>query len=257
MTKLFLDIGNTRIKRAVIDNNQYHYLDAFSIEEFLVESDPKRLVGEYKLDSIYITSVTSLDNLELIKSVIQQACGIFPIVLTSQKSNCGLTTGYDDFHKLGDDRWMAMQGAIGLFKQPVIIVSAGTAMTVDAILDGKHLGGFIVPGLTSLRAALASDTAALSFTKPTELKESETAVDHSLLASNTESAILGGTLYMTAAFLNTIVKDLNSQVETLFKVVMTGGNASKLCSLLDYECEVIPDLILHGMINIEESVKKV
>lgn len=256
MIKLFLDVGNTRVKRALMVDGQYDYLDAIEVNEFITSDDIECLFNGHKPDAVYIASVTSFENLEAIKNVIQSHFGLFPVVLTAQKNCCGLTSGYDDFHKLGDDRWMAMQGALSYSSGPTIVISAGTAMTIDAVMDGKHLGGFIVPGLDSLRASLATDTAALTLTKPEDIVETTKVDDGALLATNTESAILGGTLYMTASFINSIISDLNNQVQTLFKVIVTGGNASKLIPLIDARCDYIPDLILQGMINVEESVKK-
>ncbi|VAW46162.1 Pantothenate kinase type III, CoaX-like [hydrothermal vent metagenome] len=255
MNKLFLDIGNSRVKRALVSRGDYEVLPAVDLKMFLSNDSFDCFFKNKKIDAIYITSVTTHDNLERIKSLIQEQCQLFPIVLTSQKSACGLTSGYTDFHKLGDDRWMAMQGAIGFYKEPFVVISAGTAMTIDAVMDGKHLGGFIVPGLKSLRSSLAMDTAALSVIDKGSLLDCTNSANKGCLAMNTEAAILGGTLYMTVAYINTLIADLNAQMKTAFKVILTGGNAKQLHSLINAECELIPDLVLQGMINIEESVK--
>ncbi len=252
MNKLFLDVGNSRVKIALVSKGKYDVLPAVELNEFLTSAGFDRLLKGKKIEAVYIVSVTSHENLERLKLFVQDKCQLFPVILTAQTSACGLVSGYQDFHQLGDDRWMAMQGAIGFYKEPLIVVSAGTAMTVDAIMDGKHLGGFIVPGLDSLRASLAMDTAALSVV---EEVDSEDTIP-GLLAKNTETAILGGTLYMTVAYLNAIILDLNTQLKTTFKVILTGGNAKQLSTLIDAPNEVISDLILQGMINIEESVKK-
>ncbi len=256
MNKLFLDIGNSRVKRAFVSRGDYEVLPAVDLNEFLNNDTFDCFLKNKKIDAIYITSVTTHDNLERIKSLIQTQCQLFPIVLTAQKSACGLTSGYADFHKLGDDRWMAMQGAIGFCKEPLIVISAGTAMTIDAVMDGKHLGGFIVPGLKSLRSSLAMDTAALSMIDEDGLLDCANSANKGCLATNTEEAILGGILYMTVAYINTLILDLNAQMKTTFKVIITGGNAKQLRPLIDVECELISDLVLQGMVNIEESVKK-
>jgi len=252
MNKLFLDVGNSRVKIALVSKGRYEVLPAVELSEFLTDDGFDPLLKGKKIEAVYIVSVTSHENLERLKLFVQEKYCLFPIILTAQKSACGLDSGYEDFHQLGDDRCMAMQGAIGFYKAPPIVISAGTAMTLDAIKEGKHLGGFIVPGLNSLRTSLAMDTAALSMVKDVD---SEATVP-GLLAKNTETAILGGTLYMTVAYLNTIISDLNTQLKTTFKVILTGGNAKQLSVLIDSPSEVIPDLILQGMINIEESVKK-
>lgn len=257
MVKVFLDIGNTRIKWATVIDGHYEYMEGQPVESLLHSGDVTQFIEVESPDAVYITSVANPDVLEVFKNEIQSRFQLIPIILTSQKQCCGLTTGYDDFHKLGDDRWMAMQGAFAHYREPVIVIDAGTAMTIDAVIDGKHLGGFIVPGLTSLRASLAADTADLFMVDAIDAKQTLTdnTVD-TLLGTNTASAILGGTLYMTASFINSIIADLNQQVGTVFKVVITGGNATELCPLIDVEYDYIPDLVLLGMVNIEESVKK-
>ncbi|VAW48720.1 Pantothenate kinase type III, CoaX-like [hydrothermal vent metagenome] len=257
MNKLFLDIGNSRVKRALVSRGDYEVLPSIDLNEFLKKDCFDCFFKNQKIDSVYIASVTSDDNLEQIKSIIQEQCQLFPIILTSQKSCCGLISGYTDSHQLGDDRWMAMQGAIGFYKEPLIVVSAGTAMTIDAVMDGKHLGGFIVPGLRSLRSSLAMDAAALSLIDEDSLLGDSSSSKEGCLATSTEEAILGGTLYMTVAYINTLITDLNAHMNTAFKVILTGGNAKKLRPLMNVECELIPDLVLQGMINIEESVKKI
>lgn len=258
MHKLFLDIGNTRVKRALVNKAGIEVLPAFTLETELADDNLSNAlfddVGE--IDEVYITSVTSPEKLELIKSAIHEELELFPVLFEAQRSACGLVTGYDNFHQLGADRWMAMQGAIKDCLEPLIVVSAGTAMTIDAVMDGKHLGGFIVPGLTSLRKALAMDTAALNEATSEHLPIQLNPEDGGMLATNTESAILGGTLYMTAAFINAVIADLNMQMNTKFKVFMTGGNATVLAGLLDESAEVVSDLVLQGMIKVQESVKK-
>lgn len=254
MVKLFLDLGNTRIKAAFEDDSGYQYLGPISMADF---SDPDLLdefLGSLRPTAVFMSSVLSANDLDKVKSIIQQTYKLFPVMLTSQKSCCGLTTGYDDFNQLGDDRWMALQGLYSKTTDPAIVIDAGTAMTIDAILEGQHLGGFIVPGLNSLRASLGSDTANL--TRVEESPSTSDKVPKGLLATNTQSAILGGSLYMTASFCNHLITDLNQQVGIQFKVYITGGNADKLHGLIDVPSEVIPDLVLLGMKKIVESVKK-
>ncbi len=255
MVKLFLDLGNTRIKVALEDDSGYQYLGPISMTDFSNFDLLDDFLGSAKPTNVFMSSVLSPNELDTVKSIIQSTYELFPVMLTSQKSCCGLTTGYDDFNQLGDDRWMALQGLYSITKDPAIVIDAGTAMTIDAILSGQHLGGFIVPGLNSLKASLGSDTANLTMVEESSSSASDK-VPAGLLATNTESAILGGVLYMTASFCNRLIADLNQQIGTQFKVYITGGNAHKLNGLIDVQSEVVPDLVLLGMKKIVESVKK-
>ncbi len=255
MVKLFLDLGNTRIKVALEDESGYQYLGPISMTDFSNPDMLEDFLDSVKPTAVFMSSVLSANDLDSVKSIIQSTYGLFPVILTAQKSCCGLTTGYDDFNQLGDDRWMALQGLYSITKDPAVVIDAGTAMTIDAILSGQHLGGFIVPGLNSLRASLDTDTANLIMVEES-FSSASNKVPTGLLATNTQSAILGGALYMTASFCNRLITDLNQQLGTEFKVYITGGNADKLNGLIDVHSEVVADLVLLGMKKIVESVKK-
>lgn len=255
MVKLYLDIGNTRMKAAIDDEFGYQYLGVISIQAFENPEALEIFLSSAVPDEVYISSVSTPDILDTVKSTLQSIYQLFPVILTSQKECCGLTSGYDHFEQLGDDRWMALQGARSLTHEPTLVIDAGTAMTVDAILDGVHLGGFIVPGLSSLRASLGADTANIDLiVEPNH--SADRVLISGLLATNTRSGILGGTLYMTVSFINSIIADLNNKVGTRFKVLITGGNAPRLSELIDTPTEYIPDLVLLGMKKIVESIKK-
>lgn len=253
MKKIFLDIGNSYIKIATVINGQYELLEPITFETLFVDGlTCLEIDGGY--DEVYFSSVGKSSSVDKLKSLIQETWQVFPIQFTSQQQCCGLTSGYKDFSQLGDDRWFAMQGAIGIFEQSFIIVDAGTALTIDAVMDGVHLGGFIVPGMFTMRKSLSTNTHNLKLlTNPESNLESKSS---SLLANNTQDAILGGSLYMTASFINHLVNDLNHQLQTQFKLILTGGESKALFSLLDYDFDYIPDLVLQGMVNVEESVKK-
>lgn len=256
MKKLFLDIGNSRIKWAIQENGNYQFCGGIAVDKFLAAPDEVFFAHIAKTpDQIFYCTVADAKSLDAIKNTLQAHWQLFPIELCSQKNCCNLNNGYDDFHLLGSDRWMAMQGAASKTSEPFIVVDFGTAVTIDAVLDGEHLGGFIVPGLTSLRSALAKDTADLNlFLEPAESLQDDAQLQ-SLLATNTESAILGGTLYMSAAFINQIIFDLNAQLQTDFKVFLTGGDASIFSTLLDGAAIVEEDLVLQGMLEVVNSVK--
>lgn len=256
MKKLFLDIGNSRIKWSQSIDGNYEYLGGESVVDFIDKMEQTFFADFEKPDAVYYSSVADAKKVDQIKTAIQQHWQLIPIPLTSQQSCCGIECGYEDFHLLGDDRWMAMQGAASHTKDPFIVIDFGTAVTVDAVLQGKHLGGFIVPGITSLREALAKDTADLHLVVEPSKEVSDKDFSDTLLAGNTESAILGGTLYMCASFINHLIADLNTHLSTQFKVFLTGGDAKQFQALIDVPTEWEEDLVLQGMLRIVESVKE-
>ena len=255
MKKVFLDIGNSRVKWAVESNGNYEYCGGLEVDAFINQIESVFFDQISHADAVYYCSVTDAHSIDTIKSLIQSHWQLIPTALSSQKDCCSLQSGYDDFHLLGDDRWMAMQGAISLTKEPVLVIDFGTAVTIDAVVDGKHLGGFIVPGLKSLRSALAKDTADLQLVSNISSSNEDQDYSQSLLATNTETAILGGTLYMTAAFINQLISDLNVQLSTQFNVFVTGGDAAQLQMLIDAKTTLEEDLVLQGMKKMVSSIK--
>jgi len=253
MYKAFLDIGNSYIKTASIEGGYYQLHEPVGLQE-LLEEGLETLGLEKAPNEVYFSTVADVELVDALKSLIQSQWQVLPVQLTAQQQSCGLTSGYQDFSKLGDDRWFAMLGAIEICKKPFIVIDAGTATTIDAVVNGEHKGGFIVPGLHTMRGSLVEATADLDGYTKSEQVDRGNALD--LLATDTSSAILGGTLYMTAAYINRLILDLTQQLETPFTLFLTGGEAASLLPLIDSQCELISDLVLHGMMFFEESVKK-
>ncbi len=251
MYKIFFDIGNSSVKWATVDNGYYEPHKAFKLDD-VVSNGLDFLDLEQQPKEVYFSSVADRRNVDVFKSLIQSEWQVIPTQLGAQKSCCGLLSGYEDFTTLGDDRWLAMLGALEEFQEPVIVIDAGTAITVDVINEGKHLGGFIVPGLGLQRSSLSLNTADLPDYNDDETVETS---NDNILATDTASAILGGTLYMIAAFLNQLIFDVKTQFSSEFIVVMTGGDATHISRVLDADTVVIPDLVLRGMLFAEETIK--
>lgn len=255
MSKIFLDIGNSFVKWSSVVDGYYEFHGSIALDQLINEGLSYLVKDSHVPNEVFFSSVANKTQVDELKTLIQNEWNVLPVQLTSQQSCCGLTSGYEDFASLGDDRWFAMLGALEVYKQPFIVIDAGTALTIDAVVDGQHQGGFIVPGLYTMRKALSVGTADLNDLSDVDIESLEQSSDL-LLATNTSSAILGGSLYMAASFINQLIFDLNSQLKTQFKVVLTGGEASNISTLLDYEYELFTDLVLQGMVFVEESIKK-
>lgn len=80
----------------------------------------------------------------------------------STAAAAGVVNGYLQPEQLGVDRWCALIGARSLTREPCLVVTAGTATTIDSLDgEGRFLGGLILPGLEMMRTALARGTARL------------------------------------------------------------------------------------------------
>lgn len=247
---LLLELGNTRLKASLLTKKSYEYLGSFSASWLEKESLVELLgIESVRLSRVFIASVGNAHLEYLLSSKVKTELEIFPHVIETQPECCGVLNGYDNYKQLGVDRWLAMIGACSKTSKPTLIIDAGTAITVDVVLEKKHLGGLIVPGLGLQHASLAKSTQKLSLTELSSLSHSD-----NLLGSNTASGIHGGCLYMTTAYINQLVGDLENETGRLFDCIGTGGDFLTLKPLLEKSFEYIEDLTLLGM---AEIVKKV
>lgn len=248
--KILFELGNSRLKAAIVNNGGYEFIGAVDNASITNDSflDRLQLNDINDVENIYFCSVGPAEQNALLIDAIKQHFKCYPTQLSSEPMCCGIKNGYDQFNLLGVDRWMSILGACAGTSKPILVVSAGTAMTIDAVVDKQHLGGFIVPGVSLMRKSLSANTALLSeYDSPSEQK------DFKLLATNTENAILGGTLYMASSYVNALIKDLESETGRKFECVGTGGNFLSIEPLLDKPFSYIEDLTLKGMLKVVES----
>lgn len=244
---IFIELGNTSLKLATSLKDRYQYIGSYKhysdIESVLCEVSDMDLV-----DNVYVCSVANPELNAGLTQYIQKTYQVYPTFLTTQPESCGIVCGYEQFDTLGVDRWMAIIGACAHSNQPTIIVDAGTALTIDMVIDKKHYGGFIVPGLGLMKASLFKNTAI-----PEVDDNLESISEMGLLATDTSSAITGGTLFMVSAFLNTLIENLESETGRRFKCIGTGGDFDTLVPMLDKPFEEINDLTLLGMVEMIQS----
>jgi len=244
--KLLLDIGNTRIKWAYVDDDRLLHVgeivhrghDATRIAEF-VEQLPEKPGG------VFAANVAGTGLGRAVSQAIDRRFGL-PVRFAVTDRECGpVRNGYDDIAQLGVDRWAAIVGAYTHVGSAVCVVDAGTAVTVDLVRDGgQHLGGLIVPGLTVMRESLEQDTGDIGrFSK----KSVEQPAVESFPGRNTASAVRQGTMAALVALIDSCVVALKTDTGTEAELVLTGGDASDLLAALIRPAVHKPLLVLEGL----------
>jgi len=154
-----------------------------------------------------------------------------------------LVNGYRDPAQLGADRWHAMIAARQSFPgQPLVVVCAGTATTVDSIdSGGRFLGGAIAPGAALMSEALAQGTARL----PRAAGRPVAMPDH------TDDAIATGVADAQAGLVERRVRALARSIAPP-QLVLAGGRAAELGARLALAGEVAgitieEHLVLRGL----------
>ena len=144
----------------------------------------------------------------------------------------------------GQDRLLAAAAAFGMFKQAVIVVDAGTAVTVDFI-DGEGVfhGGAIAPGAQMQLDALHGRTAQLPqlrFARP---------ADDEAFGRNTEAAMQLGVFEGIRGLTQALVERYASSYRAFPLVIATGGDAEAIFSDSELVTRVVPDLVLRGILQ--------
>ena len=224
---LIVDAGNTSIKFTAFDGGQLLWAKSDESEVFTIGFEP---------EAIYFASVRSKVQDSIINSRVRT---IFPrskwIELVSTKYACGVVNPYYEPERLGVDRWLCVIAAHHLLKDDVLVIDAGTAIKVDFVnKDGRHLGGYIVPGLFMMEQALLSKTARVRYCV-------DEVVEGQGLPNSTARAVSEGCHEMVLGFLERIYRDFPN-----YKWFVTGGDGRMLLDLLDIPFESQPNLVAIG-----------
>lgn len=149
------------------------------------------------------------------------------------------------FAQLGIDRVALSEAARHQYRTtPVLVVSAGTCMTIEALsASGQYLGGYILPGLQTKLNSLHLRTDRLPLLKIYEEKLEE---DLPLFGHDTRSAMLSGLIHESVALIEYLLRQMTKAKESLTpRVMFTGGDGEVLSRYFDGEFR--SDLVLEGV----------
>lgn len=142
--------------------------------------------------------------------------------------------------KVGRDRLL---NALAVPTKPAIIISAGTAITVDAVdADGAFLGGAIFPGPALMAKAMHEYTAKLPMIQATPPAPP-------MPGKNTEHAMHAGIVHAVVGGIVGCVTSLQSQLTTP-SIYVTGGDGPSLQPLLPWPTVYEPWLALQGILRV-------
>ena len=235
MKSLWLDIGNTRLKYWITQDDQIIEHAA----ELHLQSPAELLLGliqhfkNLNLQQVGISSVQDKKNNDRIQKILK----FLNVPVTFAKVHAefqGLRCAYEDTTKLGIDRWLQMLAVIDNPKQHYCVISCGTALTIDLSEGYQHLGGYILPNLYLQRDSLIQNTKGI--------KIPDASFDELSPGKNTIDAVHHGILL---SLLSTIEKVLEKYPSQL---ILTGGDAALFAKYLSpYAPRIENDLLLKGL----------
>jgi type III pantothenate kinase len=243
MTRLLIDVGNTRIKWAlerdgVLEGRGASLHRGRPVEEALY---PLQTVAS-GVERVIVSSVGDEVIAEALRVVAQQRFGVAPEYVAVRREAFGLRIAYSHPERLGVDRWLGMLGARAARSGALLVVGAGTALTVDAVdAGGSHLGGLIAPGIATMKAALLARTAGIR-------DAGDDSLSPPLFADDTGAAVHSGTVHALAALVDRAAAELARRTGAAATLVLTGGDAERIRPLIATHATIEPDLVLHGLV---------
>ncbi|WP_448631884.1 MULTISPECIES: pantothenate kinase [Pseudomonas fluorescens group] len=240
---LELDCGNSFIKWRVLRS------DAVTpIEGGVVSSDGDLLVSlkdaeKFQLKKCRLVSVRTPEETDSLVAMLVDAFGVSVVRAVPTREMAGVRNGYEDFERLGLDRWLALLGGYHLAAGACLVLDFGTAITADFVAaDGEHLGGFICPGMPLMRNQLRTHTRRIRY--------DDTAAEraHESLAPGrtTVEAVERGCLLMLRGFVLTQLELARQYWGQDFVVFLTGGDANLVSGVVP-GARVVPDLVFVGL----------
>ena len=248
---LLMDIGNTRLKWAVLDGRTVGKTKSVTLER-LRESGLPAIAGRLprRVARVFACNVAGSSFATRISGLIGLHCGVDVQFAKVERQAHGVTNSYRQVHRLGVDRWVAMIGARAEFKSALCIVDAGTAVTID-VLDraGRHLGGQIIPGLHLMADSLIAETRDIKSAGRVS-PAGDAAVAG--LGTSTGTAIRNGAMNAICGAIERAVRKLRSAGYRP-KLILTGGDAARILKELEGRALHRPDLVLQGLAHMLQS----
>ncbi|NLD91179.1 MAG: type III pantothenate kinase [Fibrobacter sp.] len=243
---LAIDIGNTRTHFGVVDMENLECIAVRNIETNTFRDQLVSTVIEIfeRYDRSYCAQI-------VISSVIKKLTGIakskldelFPgnVTIASYTPELPFKISYRKPETLGTDRLANALFAFSAFNgADAILVSAGTAVTIDVLQNATFRGGAILPGIRTQFSSLNQNTDALPLL--------DTIADHVIEypGLSTDECIRAGVILGISGAMNKIISEFKRSESNSFRIVCTGGDWDIISKYVDFEFTTITDMTMIG-----------
>ena len=238
---LILDCGNSKIKWAWVVNGEI-------VGTFKAPYNKLSILGEFcrqhkDIKKIYGSAVCGqMKKLQVAEQVLHRIEWF-----ASEQVACGIRNHYRHTGEHGADRWFNALGARRFSSNACIIVSCGTAITIDALTTAnQYLGGSILPGFNLMKDSLSKNTANLD--RPFGRIYPFATTTPNAIASGIMDAVVGAVILM---YDRLVEKEEGLPVD----IILTGGGSSRIYHHLPPQfvagkhIEMVENLVIYGLLN--------
>ncbi len=238
MRILAIDVGNTRIKAGLFEKTAL-------VEKHAVST--RRVSDSRALGSWLMETVSDTPQTIFVASVVRGCGDLIRDAVASTGKNVveatpsmaiGVTADVSHPERVGIDRLVAAGEAYARTQAATVLVTVGTAITIDFVTgDGRFVGGTISPGLWLAAGSLHAETSLLPDVEP--------GPPSSVPPATTEDSIRAGLMFGASGTIEKIVSQAWGGAGA--RRILTGGDAACLLPYLDGDYDVMEDLVLYGL----------
>jgi type III pantothenate kinase len=231
---LAIDVGNTKIKTAVFEQNTMLQKDSIAYPNW--KNEVKNTLKNFpKIKNIVVASVGNLkkeDFLNLSSDV--------KVHFISNESKFPFQNLYSTPNTLGIDRMILATGAVLQFpNKNRLVIDSGTCITYDFIDENNnYLGGAISPGIRLRYESLHNFTAKL----PLLSKENPEKIIGNSTNQSIHSGIINGLTMEIEGFINSNLDENDN-----FIIILTGGDSDFLAKRLKNTIFANPNFLLESL----------
>lgn len=249
---LAIDIGNTNITLALFDGDAIAHRwsvpsascsspDGFAMVLRLLFSQAGFEIGSF--DACVVCSVVPKLN-EVLRDALK-ACGAGRVRIVEEDIPSGVAALVEDPSEVGADRLVNAAAGFSIYKEALIIVDLGTAVTFDVVTrKGEYAGGVIAPGIGISADALASKTAKLPRVAPER--------PSTVIGRNTADCIRSGLYWGFIGLVDSIIERMIGELGYTPRVIATGGAAALITGPSRFVEQYDENLTLKGLKIIHE-----
>nr|WP_101125293.1 bifunctional biotin--[acetyl-CoA-carboxylase] ligase/type III pantothenate kinase [Neisseria meningitidis] len=241
---LLLDGGNSRLKWAWVENGTFATVGSAPYRDLspLGAEWAEKADGNVRIVGCAVCG-------EFKKAQVQEQLARKIEWLPSSAQALGIRNHYRHPEEHGSDRWFNALGSRRFSRNACVVVSCGTAVTVDALTDdGHYLGGTIMPGFHLMKESLAVRTANLN--RHAGKRYPFPTTTGNAVASGMMDAVCGSVMMMHGR-----LKEKTGAGKPV-DVIITGGGAAKVAEALlpaflaENTVRVADNLVIHGLLNL-------
>jgi type III pantothenate kinase len=231
---LAIDVGNTRIKAAVFEDNTLLNVIIFDKKE-VVEKVNFILDQHSKINHIVVASVGNIDKTDILQ--FEKRASVHFI---SHESKFPFDNLYTTPMTLGIDRMVLATAATLQFpNQNRLVIDAGTCITYDFVDEhDQYLGGAISPGIRLRYESLHQFTAKLPLLQK--------AYPEYVIGNSTQESIHSGVINGITLEIDGFIEQYKSQYAK-FIIILTGGDADFLAKRLKNTIFANSNFLLEGL----------